>query len=101
MDDRWFGNAFQIFEATDENDLEVAMVVLRTGTHIDKDEEKQSARRRYISWDERGKIGWLLKLEHSESNRSNFETNSVVNRKPMQIRNGRCDVARPGFLCDN
>ena len=27
--DRWFGSAFQIFEATDENDLEVAMVVLR------------------------------------------------------------------------
>ena len=29
MDNRWFGNAFQIFEAADENDLEVAMVVLR------------------------------------------------------------------------
>ena len=28
-----FGNAFQIFEATDERDLEVAMVVLR-GEHI-------------------------------------------------------------------
>ena len=28
MEDRWFGNAFQIFEATDENDLEAAMVVL-------------------------------------------------------------------------
>ena len=27
MEDRWFGNTFQIFEATDENDLEVAMVV--------------------------------------------------------------------------
>ena len=24
MEDRWFGNAFQIFEATDENDLEAA-----------------------------------------------------------------------------
>ena len=36
MDDRWFDNAFQIFEATDENDLEVAMVILRGGTHIDK-----------------------------------------------------------------
>ena len=42
--------------------------------------------RRYISWDERWKIGWLLKLEHSVSNRSNFETNSVANQKPMQIR---------------
>ena len=44
MDDRWFGNAFQIFEATDENDLEVAMVVLRGGTNIDKDDEERSAR---------------------------------------------------------
>ena len=31
-------------EATDENDLEAAMVVLRGGTHIDKDEEERSAR---------------------------------------------------------
>ena len=44
MDDRWFGNAFQIFETTDKNDLEFAMVVLRGGTHIDKDKEEQSAR---------------------------------------------------------
>ena len=29
MKDRWFGNEFQILGATDENDLEVAMVVLR------------------------------------------------------------------------
>ena len=42
-DDRWFGSAFQIPEATDENDLEAAMVVLRVGTHIDKDEEERSA----------------------------------------------------------
>ena len=40
MEDRWFGNAFQVFEATDENDLEDAMVVLRGGTHIEKDEEE-------------------------------------------------------------
>ena len=26
MDERWFGIAFQMFEATDENDFEVAMV---------------------------------------------------------------------------
>ena len=43
MDDRWFGSAIQIPEATDENDLEVAMVVLRGGTHIDKDEEERRA----------------------------------------------------------
>ena len=33
MDDRWFGNEFQIFEATDENDLEDAMVFY-VGEHI-------------------------------------------------------------------
>ena len=38
------GSAFQIPEAADENDLEAAMVVLRVGTHIDKDEEKRNAR---------------------------------------------------------
>ena len=42
-----------------------------------------------------------MRLEHSESNCSNFETNSVANRKPMQIRKDRCDVAEPRFLCDN
>ena len=39
MGERWLGSEFQIFGATDENDLEVAMEVLRKGTHIDKDEE--------------------------------------------------------------
>ena len=34
MEDRWFGNEFQMLGATDENDLEVAMVVLRGGTHV-------------------------------------------------------------------
>ena len=43
MDDKWFGSAFQIPEATDENDLEVAMVVLYGGTNIDKGEEERSA----------------------------------------------------------
>ena len=37
-----FGDAFQIFEATDAKDLKVAMVVLRGETHIDKDEKEQS-----------------------------------------------------------
>ena len=44
MEDRWFGKEFQILGATDENDLEAAMVVLRGGTHIDKVEEERSAR---------------------------------------------------------
>ena len=33
-----------MFEATDENDFEVAMVVLHGETHIDNDEEERSAR---------------------------------------------------------
>ena len=32
------------FGATDENDLEAAMEVLRRGTHIDKDDEERSDR---------------------------------------------------------
>ena len=44
MEVRWFGSAFQVFEATDENDLEASMMVLRGGTHIEKDEEVRSAR---------------------------------------------------------
>ena len=44
MEDRWFGNAFQVFEATNENDLEDAMLVKRGGTHIEKDEEERSSR---------------------------------------------------------
>ena len=100
MDDRWFGIEFQIFEATDENNLEVAMVVLRGGTHWQSWRGAECSHR-YILWNERCKIGWLLKLEYSESNRSNFKANSVVNRKPMQIRKNRCDVAELRFLCNN
>ena len=33
-----------MFGARDENDLEVAMEVLRKGTHIDKNEDDRSAR---------------------------------------------------------
>ena len=52
MEDRWFGKAFQIFEATDENDLEAAMVVLRGGTHIERQEEERSARAgTYLWWE--------------------------------------------------
>ena len=44
MEDRWFGKAFQIFEATDENDLAVAIVVLCGGTKIERHEEERSGR---------------------------------------------------------
>ena len=42
IDDRIHGSAFQILEATDENDMEVAMLVL-CGEHIDRDEEERNA----------------------------------------------------------
>ena len=35
MDEWWPGSAFNISGATNENDLEVAMEVMRKGTHID------------------------------------------------------------------
>ena len=44
MDERWHGNLFQRCEATDENDLDFAIVVFRVGTHIDKEEEDRSYR---------------------------------------------------------
>ena len=51
-----------MFEATDENDLEIDMVVLHGGTHIDKDEDARSARVHYVGREMQDKIGWLLKL---------------------------------------
>ena len=95
---QWIPNTCR---ATDENDLEVAMVVLRGRTHMCKTKKSWVHKHWHISWDERWKIGWLLSLEHSESNRGNFETNSVANRKPMQIWENGSDVAEPMFLCDN
>ena len=44
VDERWFGSEFQIFGATDENDLDIGMEVLCKGTHIDMDEENWSDR---------------------------------------------------------
>ena len=44
-----------MLEATDENDFAVAIVVLRRGTNIDKDEQERSARiGRLQSWLEDG-----------------------------------------------
>ena len=83
------------FEATNENDLEIAMVVLHGGTHIDNDEKRAECLHRKILWDECCKIG--LKLKHPSLKatvaNSNFKNNSVanrtlnqpvVNREPMQ-----------------
>ena len=61
MDERWPGSAFKISGATDENDLEVAMKVMRKGTHIDKDEEDRSDRT-CASWHECSDVWELLKM---------------------------------------
>ena len=64
MDERWHGNLFQVSEATDENDLDLAIAVFREGMHIDKEEEDRSDRvgSRHIPWDNGGEIGWLLEM---------------------------------------
>ena len=40
MDERWHGSLFQMSEATDEKDLDLAIAVFLEGTHIDKEEEE-------------------------------------------------------------
>ena len=42
MNERWHGSLFQIYEATDENDLDFAIVVFRVGTEIDKEVEDRN-----------------------------------------------------------
>ena len=42
MDERWHGNLFQVSEATDEKDLDLAIAVFREGMHIDKEENDLS-----------------------------------------------------------
>ena len=44
MDERWTGNLFQKSEAADEKDFDFAIVVLRDGTHIVKEEDDRSDR---------------------------------------------------------
>ena len=44
MDERWHGNLFQVSEATDEKDLDLAIAVFHEGMDIDKEEEDRSDR---------------------------------------------------------
>ena len=44
MDERWPGSLFQTLEATDENDLDFAIPVLRLGTCRDNKEEDRNDR---------------------------------------------------------
>ena len=99
MDDRWLGNEFQIFEATDEKRFGGCDGGFTWGNTYRQNWSRAECSRRYIFWDERCKIGWLLKLEYPESNRSDFKANSVANRKPMQIRKNRCNVGRTEVCC--
>ena len=51
-----------------------------------------------IPWNKGGEIGWLLELENLESDSGNLEIYSVANRKPMQLRENGCDVAKTRFF---
>ena len=44
MDGRWHDDLFQVSEATDENNLDLAIAVFREGMHVDKEEEDRSDR---------------------------------------------------------
>ena len=44
MDEGWPGSLFQTLEATDENDLDFAIPVLRLGTCRDNEEEDRNDR---------------------------------------------------------
>ena len=44
MDERWHGNLFQVSEATDENDSDLAFAVFLEEMHIDKEDEDRSDR---------------------------------------------------------
>ena len=44
MDERWPGSLFQIPEATDENDLDLAIAVFRLGTLRDNEKEDRNDR---------------------------------------------------------
>ena len=66
MEDRWCGIAFQIFEATDENDLEAAMVVYtsRGGTHEDTKKSGVVAPAHILGWEMKGSLASRL-LPHT------------------------------------
>ena len=53
-------------------------MVLRVGTHIDKEEDR-SDRCRHIPWNEGSEIGWLLILKNLECDNSNLKIYSVAN----------------------
>ena len=40
MDEKWQGSLFQIFEATDDNDLDFPIAFFLCGAHIDKEKDR-------------------------------------------------------------
>ena len=76
-------------QATDENDLDLAIAVVHVGTHIDKGEDQSDRFGAYRGSRYRMAVG---NVQHFESESSCVETYLVTNRKPMQIRQNRFDV---------
>ena len=101
IDERWHGNLFQKYKATDENDLDFAIAVFRGGTHIDKEEEDRSDRVGRYRGMRAVRIGWLLELQNLEIDSGNLKIYSVANRKQMQIRKNGRDATKTRFFCDD
>ena len=95
MDEGWPGSLFQIYEATDENDLDFAMGFSGRNTYWQRRRRSWSCW--HIPWNKGGEIGWLLELQNLESDNSNLEIYSLANRKPMQIRKNGRDVTKRDF----
>ena len=91
MNDRWFGSAIQIPEATDENDLEAAMVVLRGGTCTDKDKEERSAR-----------VGTYRGMRHARcGNCSTLKVTVAILKLVLWRTGSQCKSERTGVMWQN
>ena len=80
-------------EATDENDLNLAIAVFCEGVHIYKEEEDRSDRVGTYRGTKGSEIGWLLEMQYLESDGSNLEIYSVTDRKPVELSKNRRNVA--------
>ena len=84
-------------EATDENDLDLAIAVCREGLHIDKEEEDRSDRGVHtVGQGQRDRMAAGNAIPETDG--SNLEIYSVTNRKPVEISKIRRNVTKTRFL---
>ena len=88
-----------MFEVIDENDLEIAMVVLR-GEHIFKKMKKSGvlASVDIVGWEMQERMAAEILTPLKETKQ--FK-NSAANQKPKQISKNRCDATEPRILGDH